>query len=164
MRRPAFAEFSNCWSSDNLRWERFATLRDRVPSGLVSVIPQPCTISTPYLSQYQRISDTGGAEPPQVSRDNLLRSNLPLPASSTCLMPCQIVGTPAEMVTSSSHMSCNNRSGDMKRCGITCLQPSIDAANGRPQPMAWNIGTMPHRESSAVRPMASVMAWVMVCR
>ena len=67
---PALATFSNCASSLMDNWLRFITRRDSVASGDVSVMPQPCTISTFNASQYQRISDGGGAEPPQVSRSN----------------------------------------------------------------------------------------------
>ena len=52
----------------------------------------------------------------------------------------------------------------MKRCGSTCLQPSISADHGMPQPIAWNIGTMPSTVSVAERLMASVMHCAMVCR
>ena len=87
-------------------------------------------------SQYQRIIETGGAEPPQVRRASLLRLNLPSAASTAALTPCQIVGTPVAIVTFSSCMSLRKVSGVMKRCGITCLQPSIDALKGSPQPIA----------------------------
>ena len=52
----------------------------------------------------------------------------------------------------------------MKRCGSTCLQPSINAEKGTPQPMAWNMGTMPQTASVADNPMESVMHWAMVCK
>ena len=38
------------------------------------------------------------------------------------------------------------------------------AVKGRPQHMAWNIGTIPHTLSVADRLMASVMACAIVCR
>ena len=75
-----------------------------------------------------------------------------------------MVGTPAESVTRSSAISAASREGSMKRCGITCLQPSISAAHGTPQPMAWNIGTMPSTVSVAERAIESVMQIAMVCR
>ena len=127
-------------------------------------MPQPWIISILWLSQYQRISDTGGAEPPQVSRPTVEMSYLPGLASSAALTPCQIVGTPAEIVTFSSCISRRKESGIMKRCGITCLAPTIEAQNGSPQPMAWNIGTMPSEESRAEKPMESVRHSVRVCR
>ena len=52
----------------------------------------------------------------------------------------------------------------MKRCGITCLQPSISPAHGMPQPITWNMGTMPHTASVAERPMESVMQMAIVWR
>ena len=133
---PAFAMLSNCCSSVRLRWDLLATLRLRVPSGLVSVIPQPWIISTPSSSKYQRISDTGGALPPQVSRDSLLRSCFLGFSSNRLLIPCQIVGTPADIVTSSCAINATSLSASINRCGRTCLQPSIDAVKGSPQPMA----------------------------
>ena len=99
-------------------------------------MPQPWTISTPSASQYQRISEAGGAEPPQVTRLSLDRSKRPGSASTTAFTPCQIVGTPADRLTSSSAMSCASRCGSMNRWGITCLQPKVSASQGRPQPMA----------------------------
>ena len=79
--RPAFAALWNCSSSESRICERLATLREIVPSGFVSVMPQPCTISTPSVSQYQRISDTGGADPPQVTRVRFFSSQRPGSAS-----------------------------------------------------------------------------------
>ena len=75
-----------------------------------------------------------------------------------------MVGTPAETVTRSDAISATRRSGVMNRCGITCLQPSMSADHGKPQPMAWNMGTMPSRVSVADSPMLSVMHCAMVCR
>ena len=56
--------------------------------------------------------------------------------SSNALTPCQIVGTPAETVTFSLTIKSRNVFGVMNRWGITCLQPSIEAAKGNPQPIA----------------------------
>ena len=74
------------------------------------------------------------------------------------------MGTPADMVTDSDTMRSRSRSGVMKRCGMTCFAPSMVAVYGRPQPIAWNIGTMPHVQSAPERPMTSVIASAMVCR
>ncbi len=52
----------------------------------------------------------------------------------------------------------------MKRCGKTCFMPSMVAAHGRPQALAWNIGTIPHTQSSAERLITSVMQIETVCR
>ena len=82
------------------------------------------------------MSDGGGAEPPQVTRDSADRSCAFGLASSTAFNPCQMVGTPADSVTRSCAINAAKRSGAMNRCGITCLQPSINAAHGMPQPMA----------------------------
>ena len=88
-----------------------------VASGEVSVMPQPCTISTFSSSQNQRISDGGGADPPQVTRSSDDRSNRFGSVSTICLIPCQMVGTPAEMVTYSVAISSASRSGVMNRWG-----------------------------------------------
>ena len=71
---PAFPTFSNCSSSDIPRCLRFMSRRDNVASGLVSVMPHPWIISTPKVSWNQRMSDAGGADPPQVTRDSDDRS------------------------------------------------------------------------------------------
>ena len=42
------------------------------------------------------------------------------------------------------------------------MAPNMVAVKGRPQPMAWNIGTMPHKESLAEIPIESVMAVAIV--
>ena len=52
----------------------------------------------------------------------------------------------------------------MNRCGMTCLAPSMEAQKGSPQPMAWNMGTIPSAESSAENPIESVRHSVRVCR
>ena len=161
---PALATFSNWASSDSESWLRFITRRDSVAKGEVSVMPQPWIISTPKVSQYQRIKEGGGAEPPQVSLERLERSYWPELASTRLFTPCQMVGTPADRVTPSSARRPSSRSGAMNRCGMTCLQPSISADQGMPQPMAWNIGTTPRTVSAPERPMESVMHWVRVCR
>ena len=85
-------------------------------------------------------------------------------ASSNALTPCQIVGTPADTVTFSLTIKSRNVFGVMNRWGITCLQPSIEAAKGSPHPIAWNMGTIPNSESIAVSPMESVSDSVSVWR
>src|SRR5262245_65933962 len=99
-------------------------------------MPQPWIISTPSVSQYQRMSDGGGDEPPHVTRESRDRSYLPGFASYTDFTPCQMVGTPADTVTSSSAMSWMSRAGSMYLNGMTCLQPSMVADHGSPQPCA----------------------------
>ena len=108
--------------------------------------------------------EIGGAEPPEQRRVRLDRSYRSGSASSRARTPCQIVGTPAEMVTDSDTMRSRSLSGVMKRCGMTCFAPSMVAVYGRPQPIAWNIGTMPQVESAPERLMTSVIASHMVWR
>ncbi len=139
-------------------------MRVSVPRGLVSVIPHAWIISMPRVSQYQRISEGGGADPPQVRCRSFERSQRSGSASMALRTLCQMVGTPAEIVTSSDSKRSRRLAASRKRWGITCLAPSIMAAKGRPQPMAWNMGTMPQALSRPESPMASVIASVMVCR
>ena len=75
-----------------------------------------------------------------------------------------MVGTPAETVTPSDAMRPVSGSGAMNRWGIACLAPSMVAAKGSPQPIAWNIGTTAHAQSVALRPMVSVITSAIVCR
>jgi hypothetical protein len=44
------------------------TWRETVPQGLISVIPQDCANSTPYVSKYQRIISLGGELPPSIKK------------------------------------------------------------------------------------------------
>ena len=75
-----------------------------------------------------------------------------------------MVGTPAEIVTPSDAMRPSSGAGAVNRWGIACLAPSMAAAKGSPQPIAWNIGTTAHAQSVALRPRVSVIASAMVCR
>ena len=73
------------------------------PSGLVSVMPQACSTSTPNSSRKVSIMAGGQAEPPITVRfrvENL--SLLPCTCPSSI---CQMVGTPAAMLTPSASIS-----------------------------------------------------------
>ena len=85
-------------------------------------------------------------------------------ASYIAFTPCQIVGTPADTVTPSLAINSIIRPGSIKRCGMTCLQPNMSADQGMPQPIAWNIGTMPQTVSAPVKPIESVIHCVRVCK
>ena len=71
---PALATLASCSSTGSDGCWCFMWRRESVARGLVSVMPQPCTTSTPSASWYQRMSDGGGAEPPQVTLDSAERS------------------------------------------------------------------------------------------
>src|SRR5262245_25599832 len=116
-------------------------------------MPHPWIISTPSVSAYQRINEGGGDEPQHVRRDSFDRSYLSGFVSYAALMPCQMVGTPAEIVTPSADIKDARRAGSIYRLGITCFMPSIVADHGNPQPWAWNIGTMPHNVSVPESPI-----------
>jgi hypothetical protein len=64
-----------------------------VPSGLISVMPQACSTSTPYCSRKASIMAGGQAEPPMTVRLSVEKRSLfgPMWPSSIC----QTVGTPA---------------------------------------------------------------------
>ena len=83
---------------------------DSDPTGPVSVIPQPCTISSPSFSENVLIIDSGTAEPPAViSRiDEMSRSGF---ASRYCSRPIQTVGTPSVTVTFSVSMRSTSVAG-----------------------------------------------------
>jgi hypothetical protein len=63
-----------------------------VPTGLISVMPQPCAASMPNSRSKAAMSGFGAAEPPMVmiSRARGLRPRARISASS----PSQTVGTP----------------------------------------------------------------------
>ena len=93
-------------------------------SGLVSVIPQACSIGSPVASRKPSESAFGTAEPPQgIAR----RAETSLPSNSG-KTPIQIVGTPAATVTFSVSMM-SAREGALRSApGITMVAPVATAA------------------------------------
>ena len=85
------------------------------PEGVVSVMPQAWIISTRCTSQYQRMRERGGAEPPHTSRSRAERSWRSGSASRSARTPCQMVGTPAEIVTPSDAMRPSSGAGAVNR-------------------------------------------------
>src|SRR5438270_3133499 len=108
------------------------------------------------------MSARGAAEPPQTIRFMELTSNLPDCSSGN--EPIQIVGTPAPSVTRSSCASWSTRSGWRELPGNTCFAPTNVDAYGRPQAVAWNIGTMAMTVSRCETPMQSVNDAPRACR
>ena len=134
-------------------------MREVAARGLVSVMPQPCTIGTPKRSSKARISDSGTAEPPHLTSVRLERSG----GGSSSSMPCQIVGTPAERVTRSEAIRSASSAGVMRGPGKTSRAPASAAAYGMPHALAWNIGTTGITASAARRPIASGLSTPSEC-
>jgi hypothetical protein len=109
------------------------------PSGDVSVIPQAWVITMPNSSAYARITVSGSADPPQTRVRS--EETSPPAARRWASTPCQIVGTPAPIVTFSLSISLTMAAGIMNRSGITSSAPESMAAYGRPHALAWNCGT-----------------------
>ena len=131
-----------------------------VPSGEVSVMPQPCSTSTP-MARNARIIEGGTAEPPiMVRRSELKRSPLPCIWLSNA---SHTVGTPAAMVTCSASMSSYTDLPSSAGPGNTIFIPASGAPYGRPQPFTWNIGTTGSTAPSEVSACASGSAAVMAC-
>src|SRR6478609_7402607 len=79
-------------------------------------------------------------------------------------MSFQIVGTAPETVTRSAAINRVSGSDWSQRSGITIAAPTMIAAYGRPQALAWNIGTIGRIRSYGVSPIASPMATAIECR
>ena len=68
-----------------------------MPSGLISVMPQACSTSTPYSISNASIIAGGAAEPPITAYFTV--ESLSLLACRYCSSANQMVGTPAAKVT-----------------------------------------------------------------
>ena len=99
---PAVSSTSSCRSKSqpSMCGLRRATLA----TGLVSVIPQPWMMRTPWAFQNHSMRERGTADPPhrKARREDMSASGC---SSRYCLMPNITVGTPAENVTPSEVMS-----------------------------------------------------------
>ena len=93
------------------------------------------------------------AAPPTIIARRLVRSYRSV--SSRLRMPSQRVGTPAVRVTRSPWMSSTRSRGCRWGPGSTIFVPSITQAKGRPQAMAWNMGTTGITVSASRLPKAS---------
>jgi hypothetical protein len=74
------------------------------------------------------------------------------------------VGTAAEKVTCSVSSSSRIEAPSIFGPGITSLAPAAGAEKGRPQALAWNIGTTTSTVSRTERPITSVCRVTRVCR
>ena len=75
-----------------------------------------------------------------------------------CKMACQIVGTAAASVGRSARMKAQMPSAVMNGPGMCSDAPDMNAPNGIPQALTWNIGTNMRILSLSVGPV-SVAAW-----
>ncbi len=125
---------------------------ESVPTGLISVMPQPWTTCSPCRSPNASIIARGGAAPPTVIIRSAERSHFPGFASRAWRIPIQIVGTPAVTVTCCSASPSSSVSGSMCGPGKTCLTPVIVDENGKHHAFAWNIGTTGSETSPAWMP------------
>ena len=84
-------------------------------------------------------------------------------SASIGTMPIQIVGTPAATVTFSDSISPIRVAGDRSGPGITNDAPARNAAYGRPQAFAWNIGTTGRTRSASRRENVEVVSAAFEC-
>ena len=113
---------SSCSSADKCSRPLFMVLV--TPSGLVSVIPQPCRTSTSWASRNSSIIERGTAAPPTIVRCS--ESSFLPACRQYCSSAIQIVGTPSDIVTPSDSNSSYKASpspilGPGKR---SCSRPS----------------------------------------
>ena len=124
-----------------------------VPIGLISVMPQACTTSTPKSSSKARRMASGTAEPPMMTR--LRVEGFSLFSRRNCVSMSHTVGTAADSVTCSLSSNSYTDCPSSLAPGMTILQPAIGQMNVSAQALAWNIGTMGSTTSRARRPNAS---------
>jgi hypothetical protein len=105
------------------------------PSGQVSVMPQICSTSTPYLVLKASAMARGTALPPITTRFRL-SGRWPVCFSQARYI-VQMVGTPPVKVTPSPWISSCSDAPSILSAGSTSLEPQIGAVNGRPQAVAW---------------------------
>ena len=75
-----------------------------------------------------------------------------------------MVGTPEVTVVRSVAMNLVRCSGCRKGPGICKVAPDRNAANGMPQALAWNIGTMAIARSASVLPCTDAAMTAIACR
>ncbi len=76
----------------------------------------------------------------------------------------QIVGTAPATVGRWVSMRSTSDLASMKRSGSTMSAPAISAAYGRPQALAWNIGTIGNALSEKLSPMPLPLQTAIECR
>jgi hypothetical protein len=130
--------------------------RDRVPIGVISVMPQAWSIWAPNFLSKSSIRLRGAAEPP-IGMQRIEEMSW-LSFSQSSFTPIHTVGT-APTVTRSrpviSTMSRGRGEGPPK----IWVAPTMTPAKGTHQALAWNIGTMWRMTSRSERARES--AWAM---
>ena len=119
-------------------------------------------IRTPYCLPNASISDRGMAAPPEVpirSDDRLISRCAP-----TCRIPAQMVGTAEARVECSASMKSTSALGVMYLPGMCMVVPDMNAANGMPQALTWNIGTIVSWRSASLAPVHALCSVATACR
>src|SRR3954462_10440948 len=117
-------------------------------------------MGTPTTSKQPSISARGTAEPPHITSLSDDRSaDLPLFNRSV-----NTVGTAPVKVGRVSSMIRLNGGACRNCCGKTRSAPTIHAAYGVPQALAWNIGTITNIRSLSARAMLAVDVTINECR
>src|SRR5207248_1753183 len=114
-------------------------VENRVPSGLISVMPQACLHATPYSFWNASIMAGGHAEPPTTT-DFSVEKRSPL-SFAYASRPSHTLGTPAEAVTFSRSNSPYRLLPSRPEPGNTSFAPFSVPKYGMPQALTWNIGT-----------------------
>ena len=99
----------------------------------------------------------GAADPPMTMRRSADRSQRLGCASRSARIPSQMVGTPPANVTRSAAMRSSSTSGSSLAPGKTIFAPTSAHACGRPQALAWNMGTAGSTTSRSDNPTPSAM-------
>ena len=128
-------------------------------TGLVSVIPQPCTIGRFQWLRYASISERGTADPPAITRRNDDMSV----SGALCSRSFNTVGTAPVIVGRMSVMMREMGAACRYCCGNTSSAPTIQAAYGVPHALAWNIGTTTNMRSRSLSAMFAVDVTISEC-
>src|SRR6267154_3253321 len=137
MVRPCLHSISRRFSAE--RRSCLALSVQKLPSGLISFMPQACLQSTPKSSRKLAILAGGQAEPPTTTDFSVLHLRLFcfIWASSAS----HTVGTPALAVTFSASNSSYRLFPSRPAPGKTSFAPFSGAKSGTPQALTWNMGT-----------------------
>ena len=134
-----------------------------MPSGVISVMPQACSIDAPYFLSNFSMSVRGAAEPP-IGMHRIDEMSHCGSCSRIASMAIHTVGTAPTKVTRSlwtiSMMS--------RGCGLgppkIWVAPFITPAKGTHHALAWNMGTMWRMTSRSPMASTSVIDDASECR
>lgn len=130
--------------------------------GVISVEPQAVMIGMSNSRRKYSITAAGVAEPPSMMARTLDRSRRWRLSSVIMSMP--MLTAAAANVTRSACIRSRIAGACGRAPGNTILAPMQAAANGRPQALAWNIGTTGSRVSRSRMSSTSPRHSVRVCR